>query len=222
MIKENFTHHVLLYICLSINIGLNQFKQTTIFTSRETNIFHERRKNCIDKIVYTQTFFFCSFFPVVIDGNKRRHLSALAVRHNLWRKLKSQNSNSGWNFYELCCSSYSLMSACGTASCIMGSISSFFLSIRTTFLGKTSKVKVPPFHIVAETFKIWKTMCNQYERKIGTVSAMVATVKRPWSKMYTKGRFWSPNNPLSLHHMLFAFRAFLDSSLIENTSVINQ
>lgn len=195
MIKENFTHHVLLYICLSINIGLNQFKQTTIFTSRETNIFHERRKNCIDKIVYKQTFFFCFafvlFFSVVIDGNKRRHLSALAVRHNskkdlannkcinLWRKFKSQNSNSGWNFYELCCSSYSLMSACGTGSCIMGSISSFFFSIRTTFLGKTSRVKVPPYHIVAETFKIWKTMCNQYERKIGTVSAMVATVKRP-------------------------------------------
>lgn len=102
-----------------------------------------------------------------------------------------------------------------TGGCsIMGFISNFFFSLRTACLGMTSRRKLPPFQTVADTLKIWKITCILYERNIGTARAMVATVNAAWSSMYMVGRFWSPNIPLSLHHMLFAFCAFFESSLM--------
>ena len=94
-----------------------------------------------------------------------------------------------------------------------GCISDFFFSLRIACLGITSNRKLPPFHIEAETFSISKTTCNSYDKNMGTASAMVATVNMPWRKMYISMRFWSPNNPLKRHHMLFAFWAFFESSL---------
>ncbi|KAF5788607.1 hypothetical protein HanXRQr2_Chr10g0465851 [Helianthus annuus] len=53
----------------------------------------------------------------------------------------------------------------------------------------TSSKNEPPFHTVAETLRIWKARCNSYDRNIGTVSAVVATVKSPCRRIYIKGRF---------------------------------
>ena len=103
-----------------------------------------------------------------------------------------------------------------------GCISDFFFSLRIACLGITSNRKLPPFHIEAETFSIWKTTCNSYDKNMGTVSAMVATVNMPWRKMYISMRFWSPSNPLKRHHMLFAFWAFFESSLWNNESQYNE
>lgn len=95
-------------------------------------------------------------------------------------------------------------------------VSDFFFSLRTTCLGITSNRKLPPFHIVAETLSIWKTACNSYERNMGTVSAMVATVNMACKRAYISMRFGSPSTPLRRHHILFAFWAFLESSLWNN------
>jgi len=103
-----------------------------------------------------------------------------------------------------------------------GCISDFFFSLRIACLGITSNRKLPPFHIEAETFSIWKTTCNSYDKNMGTVRAMVATVNMPWRKMYISMRFWSPSNPLRRHHMLFAFWAFFESSLRNNQNQYNE
>jgi hypothetical protein len=58
-------------------------------------------------------------------------------------------------------------------------ISDFFFSFRITCLGITSNRKLAPFHTDAETFSIWKTTDNLYDKNIGTVSAIVATVNIP-------------------------------------------
>lgn len=95
-----------------------------------------------------------------------------------------------------------------------GWVSVFLFSLRITCFGITSSKKLPPYHIVAETLSTWKITCNRYERNMGTVSAMVATVNNAWSRIYMKRRFCSPSKPLNLHHMLLAFCAFFDSSLV--------
>ena len=95
----------------------------------------------------------------------------------------------------------------------IGCISDFFFSLRITCRGITSSRKLPPFHTDAETFSTWKITCNSYDKKMGTVSAMVATVNKAWNKMYMNMRFWSPSKPLKRHQRLFAFSAFFESSL---------
>ena len=97
-----------------------------------------------------------------------------------------------------------------------GCISDFFFSLRITCLGITSNKKFAPFHADAATLSIWNTTDNSYDRNMGTVSAVVATVNMPWRKMYINKRFWSPSKPLKRHHKLFAFLAFLESSLWNN------
>ena len=97
--------------------------------------------------------------------------------------------------------------------CCVGCISDFFCSLRITCLGITSSRKLPPYHTDAETLRIWKIICNLYDKKMGTASAMVATVNMAWSTMYMNKRFWSPSKPLKRHHRLFAFCAFFESSL---------
>ncbi|MFS7982750.1 hypothetical protein Hanom_Chr10g00966461 [Helianthus anomalus] len=78
----------------------------------------------------------------------------------------------------------------GSCSCRGGCTTfCFFFSLRTTCLGMTSSKNEPPFHTVAETLRIWKARCNSYDRNIGTVSAVVATVKSPCRRIYIKGRF---------------------------------
>ena len=92
-------------------------------------------------------------------------------------------------------------------------ISDFFFSLRITCLGITSIRKLPPFHTDAEILSNWKTTDNSYDKKMGTVRAVVATVNMPWRTMYINKRFWSPSKPLKRHQILFAFWAFLESSL---------
>lgn len=103
------------------------------------------------------------------------------------------------------------LSSWGWAS--RGCICVFFFSFRITCLGITSKTKLPPFQTAAETFRIWKITDSSYDKKMGTVSATVATVNRAWKAIYINKRFWSPSKPLKRHHKLFAFWAFFESSL---------
>lgn len=106
-------------------------------------------------------------------------------------------------------------------STTIGRISVFFFCFRITCLGITSRRKFPPFHTVADTLSSWNVTCSSYDRNIGTVSAVVATVNIAWSRMNINIRFWSPSNPLNRHHMLFAFCAFFDSSLSHHTNSIS-
>lgn len=75
--KKNFTHRVLLYIHVFITKHWHKPIQTNNYIYNQGNKYipPKDKKNCIDKIVYKQSFrfffCFCSFFPIVIDGNNK-------------------------------------------------------------------------------------------------------------------------------------------------------
>ncbi len=94
----------------------------------------------------------------------------------------------------------------------------FFASI---FRGMTSKKKFPPFHTAADTLKHSKKIWRWYDLNIGTVRAIVNTVKIACNTTYMSTRLLSPKRPHKRHHILLAREAFRDSSLLVTQCQLN-